>query len=64
MVLDDKKWHYLIVTKLSTLSRGVTTDKENFYCLNCLHSFRVEIKVKQHEKVCKNYDFCDAVMLN
>ena len=32
--------HYLAVKKLSTLLRGVTYG--DFYCLNCLHSFRTE----------------------
>ena len=31
------------------------------YCLNCLHSFRTENKLKCHEKVCKNKDFCAMV---
>ena len=35
----------------------------NFYCLNCLHSFRTENKLKSHEKISKNKDFCGIVML-
>ena len=27
--------------------------KGGFYCLNCLHSFRTEKKLKSQEKVCK-----------
>ena len=34
----------------------------DFYCLNCLNSFRTEKKLKSHEKVCKNNDFCGIVM--
>ena len=30
--------------------------------MNCLHSFRTEDKLKSHEKVCKNKDFCGIVM--
>ena len=30
--------------------------------MNCLHSFRTENKLKSHEKVCKNKDFCGIVM--
>ena len=33
----------------------------DFYCLNCLHSFITDNKVKSHEKVCKNNDFCVIV---
>ena len=30
--------------------------------MNCLHSIRAENKVKPHEKVCTNKDFCGIVM--
>ena len=30
--------------------------------MNCLHSFGTENKLKSHEKVCKNKDFCGMVM--
>ena len=36
--------------------------KGDFLCLNCLHSFRTENKLKSHEKVCKNKDFCRILM--
>ena len=41
---------------LSGLFRG-NTSKNNgdFHCLNCLHSFRTENKLKEHENVCKNH---------
>ena len=49
--------------KLSTLLRGLTSKhRGDFYCLNCLHSFRTENKLKSHEKVCKNKDFCGIVI--
>ena len=49
--------------KLSTLLHGITSKhKVNFYCLNCLHSFRTENKLKYHEKVCNNKDFCGIVV--
>ena len=48
---------------LSILLRGITSKHHgNFYCLNCLHSFRTENKLKSHEKVFKNKDFCGIVM--
>ena len=57
-------WHYIAVKKLSTLLRGITSKHHgDFYPLNCLHSFRTENKLKSHEKVCKNKDFCGIVML-
>ena len=51
-------WHYLAVQNLSTLLHVITSKhKGDFYCLNCLHTFRTESKLKSHEKVCKNKDF-------
>ena len=43
MISNGEKWHYLAVKKLSALLRGITsTNNGNFYCLNCLHSFRTK----------------------
>ena len=56
-------WHYFAVKKLPALFHGITSKhKGDFYCLNCHHSFRIENKLKYHEKVCKNKDFCRIVM--
>ena len=35
----------------------------NFYSLNCLHSFATTKKLKLHEKVYGNKDFCDVIMV-
>ena len=49
--------------KLSTLLRVVASKHHgDFYCLNCLHSFRTENKLTSHEKVCKIKDFCEIAM--
>ena len=59
MITDSKKWHFLAVKKLSILLRGVTSNHNgNFYCLNCFHSYRTEIKLKKHEKVCNDHGYC------
>ena len=51
-------WHCLVVKKLSTLLKGITSKHDGiFYCFNCLHSFRIENNLKSHEKVCNNKDF-------
>ena len=59
-----KGWRYLAVKKLSaSLLHGITSKhKGDFYCLNCLHSLRTENKLKSHEKVCKNKNFCGIAM--
>ena len=57
------KKNYLAVKKLSALLHRITSkNKGDFYCLNCLHSFRTKNKLKSHEKVCKNKDFCGILM--
>ena len=43
MTTDCEKWHYLAIKKLSTLLRGITSKHDgDFYCLNCLHSYRTK----------------------
>ena len=58
-----KRMLALPCSKETTLLRGIKSKHHgDFYCLNCLHSFRTENKLKSHEKVCKNKDFCGIVM--
>ena len=45
MIPNEEKegWYYLAVDKLSTLLRQVASKHHgDFYCLNCLYSFRTE----------------------
>ena len=59
MITDGEKWHYLAVKTLSALFRGIaSTDVGDFYCLNCLHSHRTEVKLKKHYNVCKSHGYC------
>ena len=45
------------------LWRGITSKHYgDFYCLNCLHSFRTKNKLEFHKKVCENKDFCNVIM--
>ena len=30
----------------------------DFYCLNCFHSYCTLNKLKKHERVCNNHDYC------
>ena len=63
MISDGQKWHYLIFKNLSRLLRGITSKhKEDFYCLNCFHSYRTENKLEAHEKICENQDYCHVEM--
>ena len=54
MIPNGEGWHYLAVKKLSALLRGITSKHHgDFYCLNCLHSFRTEYKIKSHKNICE-----------
>ena len=58
----EKLWHYHAVKKLSALLRGATSKNNgkndgDFYCSNCLHSFRTKNKLTSHKKMCENKDF-------
>ena len=59
MITDGKKWHYLTLKSLSALLKGIASNhKGDFYCLNCFHSYSTKEKLKKHEKVCNDYDYC------
>ena len=63
MITDGKKWHYLAVKSLSALLRGITSNHNgDFYCLNCFHSYSTKEKLKKHEKVCNDHDYCYVEM--
>ena len=57
MVLSRSKETIYIIKRNNMKHHG------DFYCLNCLHSFRTENNLKSHEKVCEKKDFCGIVML-
>ena len=63
MITDAEKWHYLTVKNFPGLLRTITsTHKEDFYCLNCFHSYRTRNKLEPHKKICENHDYCDVEM--
>ena len=63
MITDGEKWHYLTVKILSGLLRGITsTHKEDFYCLNCFHSYGTKNKLEAHKKICENHNYCNVGM--
>ena len=78
MIIDGVKWHYLalkgIITSdghmrptqsISRLFNRITssnTTNDYCYCLNCFHQYSTENKLQEHELVCEDHDYCDAVM--
>ena len=60
---EVKNRHYLAVKSVSKLLRGITSNHNgDFYCLNCFYSYMTEKKLKKHEKICKDHDFCHVKM--
>ena len=55
MITDGtSNWHYLAIKNISGLLTGITSNHNgDFYCLNCLHSYRIKSKLKKHEKYVK-----------
>ena len=42
--------------------RNITKNNGDFYCFNCLLSFRTKNKLESNKKVCGNKDFCNINM--
>ena len=62
IITDDcKRWHYLAAKSFSALLRRISSSNNgDFYCLNCFHSYKTHDKLKKHERVCNNHDYCHA----
>ena len=51
MISNGENWHCLVVKSLSGLLTGITSNhKEDFYYLNCFHSYRTKNKLEAHTK--------------
>ena len=63
MITDGEKWHYLAVKSISQLLRTITSNHNgDFYCLSCFHPYTTEEKLRKHERICKDHDFCHLKM--
>ena len=77
MIIDGVKWYYLALKSVPTsdgykrptqsisrLFNKITSSNttNDYYCLNCFHSYTTENKLKRHELVCENHDYCEVVM--
>ena len=48
---------------MSALLKGTSSSNNGHsYCLNCFHSYRTPNKLKRHERVCNNHDYCHVDM--
>ena len=65
MISNGENWHYLVIKNLPGFLKGITSNhKEDFYCLNCFHSYRTKNKLEEHKKICENHDYCNVEMPN
>ena len=65
MITDGEKWYCLAVKNLPRLLRGITSNHNgDFYCLNCFHSYSIKNRLKKHERVCNDHDYCHVEMPN
>ena len=77
MITDGEKWHYLALKSIPTndgymkptqsISRlfnkiTSTNTTNDYYCLNCFHSYSTMDKLKKHELVCDNHDYCKILI--
>ena len=65
MITDGKKWHYLAITRLSSLLKGITSKLNgDFYCLNCFRAYTTRIRLERDKNVCEDHDYCCVEMPN
>ena len=65
IIAGGKKCHYFPVKSLFAFFRGMTSKHVgDFYYLNCFHYIAQKKKLKKHEKVCNNHDYCNVEMPN
>ena len=64
MITDGTgNWHYLAVKSIPGLLRGIASNHNgDFYCLNWFHPYTTEKKLRKHERICENHDFCNLKM--
>ena len=48
--------------KLPLLREIASNHKGDFYCLICFHSYSTKNKLKKHETVCNDHDYCYVEM--
>ena len=59
MIIDGKRLHYLAVRSLYVLfCKIISNNEEEFYCLNCFHSYSTKNRLNKHKDVCENHDYC------
>ena len=54
MISNEEGQYYLVVKNVFALLRGIMSKRDgDFYCLNCLHSFRAKKNLNHIKKYAK-----------
>ena len=63
MIPNGERWYYLAVKNLLALLKIIKSKyKAEFYCLDCLNSFRTKNKLESYKRVYENEDLCNKIM--
>ena len=63
MIPNGERWYYLAVKNLLALLKIIKSKhKAEFYCLDCLNSFRTKSKLESYKRVYENEDLCNKIM--
>ena len=64
MITTGAKMHYIAVKSFSMLLGGITSNHDgDYHSLNCLYSFETKMKLKSHENICKDHNYCHYHMI-
>ena len=56
-------WHYLTVKSISgLLGRIISNHNGHFYYLNCFHPYTTNKRLRKHERICNDHEFCHLKM--
>ena len=61
LMITDRtdNWHYIAVKGIPGLLRGITSNHNgDFYCLNCFLAYTTKNKLRKHERIRDDHDFC------
>ncbi len=55
--------HYGLITDFNKLNFSITKHKEKkFFCKRCLHHYNTPESLKQHENVCRNFEYTRTIL--
>ena len=62
MISNGKGFHYLAVSKLSPLLRGISSKTiEHYYCFDCIYSFKIKSKLESDKTICENTKYTSLI---